>query len=284
MNIPEAIHAWCQAEGYGTVQRSQAVGGGCINNGARLYTDSGETFFVKLNRSAPTDMFAREAEGLDALAVADGPRVPAAYLAGDNFLLLEDLKPAAPQPGYWEAFGQRLAALHNHIGDRYGFEHNNYCGSTPQPNTWCEDGYHFFSEHRLRFQAQLAFQRGLLQRDDLQRIERICERLPELIPAQPASLIHGDLWSGNAIAGPQGEPAIIDPAAHYGWAEAELGMTTLFGGFPHKFYDTYVEARPLTPGWRQRLPLYNLYHLLNHVNLFGGGYLSQARRVLRSYT
>jgi protein-ribulosamine 3-kinase len=284
MNIPEAILAWCQAEGHGNVQRSQAVGGGCINNGARLYTDSGETFFVKLNWSAPTDMFAREAEGLNALAVPDGPRVPAGYLAGEDFLLLEDLKPAPPQPGYWEAFGQRLAALHNHVGARYGFEHDNYCGSTPQPNTWCEDGYHFFSEHRLRFQAQLASQRGLLQRDDLKRVERICERLPELIPAQPASLIHGDLWSGNAIAGPQGEPAIIDPAAHYGWAEAELGMTTLFGGFPHTFYDAYVEARPLAPGWRQRLPLYNLYHLLNHVNLFGGGYLSQTRRVLRSYT
>ena len=284
MNIPEAILTWCQAEGYGTVLRSQSVGGGCINNGARIYTDSGETFFVKLNQSAPTDMFAREAEGLDALAVTDGPRVPAAYLAGEDFLLLEDLKPASPKPGYWETFGQRLAALHNHVGDRYGFDHDNYCGSTPQPNTWCEDGYHFFCEHRLRFQAQLASRRGLLQRDDLRRIERVCERLPNLIPAQPPSLIHGDLWSGNAIAGPQGEPAIIDPAAHYGWGEAELGMTTLFGGFPHTFYDAYVEARPLTPGWRQRLPLYNLYHLLNHVNLFGGGYLSQTRRVLRSYT
>lgn len=115
------------------------------------------------------------------------------------------------------------------------------------------------------------------------RVEKLCDRLPELIPEQPASLIHGDLWSGNAMFDSRGQPAIIDPAAHYGWAEAELAMTTLFGSFPDVFYRAYQEARPLEPDFRERFPIYNLYHLLNHVNLFGGGYLGQSLSILRRY-
>jgi fructosamine-3-kinase len=266
------------------VEKIHSVGGGCINNGSRIEMSSGASFFLKTNPSTPDDMFAREAEGLVALRVQDGPRVPQVFLHGPHFILMEDLNPSRREDGYWTTFGHQLAQLHKHTAERFGFDHDNYIGSTPQPNPWTEDGYEFFGQHRLVFQAQLANQSGYLSQSDLDRVEALSKRLPDWVPEQPASLIHGDLWSGNAMTADQGEPAIIDPAAHYGWAEAELGMTSLFGGFPSEFYDSYVEINPLEPGWRARLPLYNLYHVLNHVNLFGAGYLSQAKRILSSWS
>ncbi len=283
MRLSQTVKQWCKAQGFGEVLRLTPVGGGCINHSARLETESGATFFLKQNDQAPPDMFAREAEGLEALARPGAPRVPRPYLVGRDFLLLEDLQPRPPVPDYWERLGRELAALHAYGGPAFGFDHDNYIGLTPQPNPWTEDGYVFFAEHRLRYQAHLAYRRGLLTAEDLGAVDRLAARLPDLVPPQPPSLIHGDLWSGNAITGPQGEPALIDPAAHYGWAEAELAMTALFGGFREAFYRTYVETRPLEPGWRARFPLYNLYHLLNHLNLFGRGYLGQVRHALRRY-
>ncbi len=229
-------------------------------------------------------MFARETEGLEALRAADGgPRVPRAYLHGEKFLLLEDLAPAHRRKGYWLEFGERLAALHRHTNTEFGFEHDNYIGSTPQPNPWTPDGYVFFAEHRLGFQVKLARQRGLLSREQAGQVESLARRLPELIAEQPASLIHGDLWSGNAVTDAGGAPALIDPAAHYGWAEAELAMTALFGAFPDTFYRAYEERNPLEQGYKNRFPIYNLYHLLNHLNLFGRSYLSQVLSILRRY-
>ncbi len=281
--VPAEVRRWLREQGYGEVQSLQPVGGGCINHGARLTTTRGDTFFLKTNPSAPADMFAREAEGLEALRVPDGPRVPQPYLWGPTFLLLEDLAPARRRPDFWETLGRQLAALHQHTAPRFGFPHDNYIGSTPQPNPWTEDGYAFFAEHRLLFQARLAYRRGRLSAEDLRRVERLAARLPDLVPPQPASLIHGDLWSGNVIPDALGQPALIDPAAHYGWAEAELGMTLLFGGFPDAFYRAYTEARPLPPGWRERMPIYNLYHLLNHLNLFGESYAASVRQILRRF-
>lgn len=284
MNLPEAVQAYLSEHGYGSVLTSEPVGGGCINNGARLETSDGSTFFLKVNQSAPAEMFPREAEGLRALQVEGAPQVPSPYAWGIDFILMQYLQPASKAEDYWPRFGRQLAALHANEGDRFGFAHDNFIGSTPQPNPWTEDGYEFFAQHRLIFQAELAKQRGRLNGDDLGRVQKIANRLPELIPAQPASLIHGDLWSGNATSGPEGEPAIIDPAAHYGWAEAEIAMTTLFGRFPQPFYSAYDTERGLHAGWRERLPIYNLYHLLNHLNLFGSGYLTQVQSILRRYT
>ena len=166
---------------------------------------------------------------------------------------------------------------------RFGFAHSNFIGSTPQVNPWTVDGNQFFAEHRLHYQAKLAQKNGLLDTYDFRQVEVLCQRLPELVPPQAASLIHGDLWSGNAITDFTGAPAIIDPAVHYGWAEAELAMTSLFGAFPDDFYSAYREVFSLETGFRQRFPIYNLYHLLNHLNLFGAGYLSQVRSVLHRF-
>ncbi|MBI4772265.1 MAG: fructosamine kinase family protein [Chloroflexi bacterium] len=158
-------------------------------------------------------------------------------------------------------------------------------GSTPQPNQWEADGCPFFAEQRLMFQGRRAHEHGRLSRDSLRRLERLAARLAsrELVPEQPASLIHGDLWGGNVITGPDGHAALIDPAAHYGWAEAELAMTTLFGRFPDSFYRAYESVRPLAPSYRSRFEVYNLYHLLNHLNLFGRSYLSSVEAVLAKY-
>jgi protein-ribulosamine 3-kinase len=283
VKVPRPVAEWLATNGHGEILRSQSVAGGCINNGARLATDRGQTFFLKQNNAAPSDMFQREADGLRALAVPGGPRTPSPLLIGPSFLLLEDLAPARPGKDYWPKFGGQVAAVHDRQSDRFGFDEDNYLGSSRQPNPWLEDGFEFFRRHRLVFQARVAEDGGRLSTEDRRKVERLGQRLPQLIPNQPASLLHGDLWSGNAIVGSAGEPAWIDPAAHYGWAEAELGMTTLFGRFPEQFYTAYQQARPMEAGWRERLPIYNLYHLLNHLNLFGLSYLPQVQSVLSRF-
>jgi fructosamine-3-kinase len=291
--LPEAVVEFIAAQGWGGVAATTPVGGGCINDGMRVDTSGGPALFLKQNRSTPRDMFRREAEGLEALGAADGgPRAPTPLLVGDDFILLEYLAPTPPAADYWEAFGAQLARLHLATSPQFGFAHDNYIGSTPQPNRWEEDGFKFFAEHRLLFQGRLARERGLLSPSNLQRLERLASRLRELAPDQPASLIHGDLWGGNVIPGPApstslragGRACMIDPAAHYGWAEAELAMTALFGQFPSAFYSAYESVRPLAPSWRSRFDLYNLYHLLNHLNLFGRSYLSSVEGALAQYS
>ena len=278
--IPHAVQEWLARNQFGKVISTEAVGGGCINNGMILKTGSDCSFFLKVNPSAPTDMFERETQGLVALRVSSSPTVPEPHLHSTDFLLMEDLDPAPRNSTYWEDFGRALATLHNHHGDQFGFEEDNYIGSTPQPNPWTEDGFDFFTQSRLLYMANLASQKGLLPRHDRERVSRLVSHLPSLVPEQPPSLIHGDLWCGNATTDSKGNPAIIDPAAHYGWAEAELAMTSLFGSFPSRFYHAYEEMRPLEPGYHDRFSIYNLYHLLNHVVLFGRSYLSQVQSVL----
>ncbi len=279
-SIPPDVTNWLMANRFGQVQSVESVSGGCINNGTRLVLDRGETLFLKTNPTAPKDMFAREAEGLQALCVPGAPRVPRPLLNGTDFLLLEDLHPASHRSDYWQEFGLRLATLHNQVNKLFGFTNDNYLGSTHQPNPWTLDGFEFFAEHRLGFQARLAFSKGYLAFHDVKRVEKLASRLTDLIPVQPASLLHGDLWSGNAISDAGGMPAIIDPAVYYGWAEAELAMTALFGAFPSIFYQSYQEVHPLETGFRERFPIYNLYHLINHLNLFGSGYAAQVHAIL----
>lgn len=281
--IPTKVKDWLVENNFGEITSSNPVGGGCINNGIQILTQSGKSFFLKTNNHAPEDMFAREVEGLIILNVTEGPRVPKPYLHASDFLLMEDLSPAARTASYWDDFGRQMAALHNQTHDKFGFPHDNYIGSTPQPNPWQEDGYLFFTQHRLVFQAEMAAKRKLITDQEAKWVEKLAERLKELVPEQPASLIHGDLWGGNAMTDENGSPAIIDPAAHYGWAEADLAMTALFGGFDDRFYFVYNEYRPLPSGWRERFSLYNLYHLLNHLNLFGRGYYEQVMRIVKRY-
>jgi fructosamine-3-kinase len=283
VNIPAPVVEWCRARGWGEITEAVPLGGGCIHSSYRLRTAGGPNLFLKVNTSVPHDMFEREADGLLALRVDGGPRLPQPLLWSDSFLLLEDLAPGPQAPDYWDRLGQELARIHARTSPRFGFANDNYLGLTPQPNSWTDDGWEFFATQRLRFQMRRARQADLLDGRDGERVEAIADRLTELIPAAPACLIHGDLWSGNVLRGPQGEPCLIDPACHYGWAEAELAMTALFGGFPDRFYQAYVDSRAMPHGWRERFPVYNLYHLLNHLNLFGAGYLGSVRAVLREF-
>lgn len=239
---------------------------------------------VKEASGAPPDLFAREADGLTLLrSVPAAPRAPEPLAVGATFLVLEYLEPSPRVPRAWENFAGGLAALHARIGPAFGAVADNYLGPSPQSNTTTEDGHRFFARERLAPQLAWARSQGWLSDEDVRSGERLMQRLPDLIPAQPASLIHGDLWSGNVIAGPGGALCLIDPAAHFGWAEADLAMTTLFGGFSDTFYDAYGAARPLDPGWRDRIPLYNLYHLLNHLNLFGASYRFEVRSILKRF-
>jgi protein-ribulosamine 3-kinase len=285
VQIPTSVIDYCLTHGYGKIRRAALLGGGCINNATRLETDNG-SLFLKSNTHCPPDMFEREAEGLRALASpthSEIPRIPKVLLFGHDFILQEFIESASHKTDFWETLGRQLAALHRHTSPKFGFEHNNYIGLTPQMNTWEADGYTFFAEHRLRYQAELAKRQNRLDTPTYQLLLTFITKLPLLIPSQPASILHGDLWSGNIHTGPDGEPVLIDPAAYYGWAETDLAMMTLFGSPPEAFFRVYESARSLEPGYRDRFDVYNLYHLLNHLNLFGQSYLSSVQSILRKY-
>jgi fructosamine-3-kinase len=231
----------------------------------------GTARFLKLG--SPDHDFAAEADGLEALGSA-GVRVPRPLrhgaAGGRAFLLMELLE--LKERGDFAALGRMLADSHRRPGRRFGWHRDNYIGSTPQANGWMDDWARFWLERRLRPQIELARRNGF-------ELELPPMRALEGHEPQP-SLLHGDLWSGNAAFTGEG-PVLFDPAVYYGDREADLAMTELFGGFPAAFREAYSEAFPLPDGYEGRKHLYNLYHLLNHLNLFGGGYLGQVRTTLR---
>lgn len=268
----------------------QRTAGGSINEASVLALSDGSRVFLKVNRTQDGGFFRAEAVGLRALVSEEGPRVVKALAAGEGssgqFLLLEYIESAPPRSDFWEDFGRRLARLHRaqHSG-RYGFEADNYIGATPQPNTWSDDWPDFFGRMRLGHQIELARRGGRADRALVAGVERIIARLGELLPSRAeASLLHGDLWGGNYLVGPEGYAVLIDPAVYYGDREADLAMTELFGRFPERFYAAYQEEYPLQKGYEKRRDLYNLYHLLNHLNLFGASYLQAVRSTVARYS
>lgn len=282
MTIPDSLADELAQLGYGEIRATAAVGGGSINEAYRLTVADDRLLFAKVHSNPPPGFFEAEAQGLQALAATGTIRVPAVLAVAPGYLVLEWLD-GEPDRDYWTRFGEQLAALHAHTSDWFGFSGDNFCGLTPQPNPKTANGHDFFAEARLLHQGRLARDAGLLDSEDIFRLEAISRRLPEWLPVQPASLIHGDLWRGNSHCGPDGEPVLVDPAAHYGWHEAELAMTTLFGQFPAQFYQAYESASGCDPHWQDRADLYNLYHLLNHLNLFGGSYRNSVRAILKQY-
>jgi fructosamine-3-kinase len=266
----------------GTVAPLGAVGGGCINQAVRLRHGE-QTYFVKLNSAAHADMFEAEARGLRELRDSHTLRVPEPLCWGVDgqtaWLVLENL--ALGGSGDPATLGRGLARLHRVTQPQFGWVWDNTIGSTPQINTPNQDWIAFWREHRLRFQLDFAERHGHGGRLR-ERGERLLAEFPRLFADyQPvASLLHGDLWSGNYAYTRDGEPVIFDPAVYYGDREADLAMTELFGGFGRDFYAAYRDAYPLDEGYAVRKTLYNLYHILNHLNLFGGGYLSQAQGMI----
>lgn len=258
------------------------VGGGCINSASRI-EGNGLAFFVKLNDADRLSMFEAEAAGLEEIARTNTARAPRPICCGveasQAFLVLEYIELGGR--GDWSLLGTQLARLHKTTNDKFGWACDNTIGSTPQINTQCEDWIEFWREHRLGFQLKLAANNGYtgsLQKNG----ERLAASLDVFFrdyQPQP-SLLHGDLWGGNAAFDNEGNPVIFDPAVYYGHREADLAMTELFGGFGPSFYEAYSEACPLNSGYPVRKNLYNLYHVLNHLNLFGGSYLRQAERMI----
>ncbi|MCD8382305.1 MAG: fructosamine kinase family protein [Clostridiales bacterium] len=275
----------------------QAVYGGDINRAYRLTLSDGSAVFMKCNAAANIDFFRKEVDGLNALWAARTIGVPEPLALGVDrrqgfsFLLMEYLDTAPKRKDYWETFGHELARLHRAATAElvsenralpFGFRTDNYIGASRQINTPKTGWIDFYRDCRLYPQIRMAGQK--LDSATRRKCESLLQRLDTLLsePEFP-SLLHGDLWSGNAVGGPDGKAWIYDPAAYVGHFEAELAMTELFGGFPATFYGAYHEANPIDPGYRERRDLYNLYHMLNHLNLFGGSYLSAVRGILNRY-
>lgn len=266
------------------VTATRAVGGGCINR-AYSIEDGKRRYFVKLNEAGAAEMFAAEAEALLALQATATVRVPAPICWGATreaaYLVQEYLEFGQSTASGAETLGIQLAQLHRHCGERYGWHRDNTIGSTPQRNTANEDWLQFWRENRLDYQLRLAARHGF--GGSLQsKGERLLGALPQVLGGHmpPPSLLHGDLWSGNHAVLRDGEPVIFDPASYYGDRETDLAMTELFGGYPPRFYAAYREHFPVDDGYRLRKTLYNLYHILNHANLFGGGYAAQAEHMM----
>ncbi len=281
--IPESLATWLEKERGQRIIEQIPVAGGCINHGQLIITDSGESYFLKSNTNAPPAMFEAEVHGLELMISAKGPRIPKPIHHAEEYLLMEDLSPGKKDSKWAEKLGRGLAKLHTSISQEFGLDRDNFIGSTPQINNYSSDGYEFFATQRLAFQTRLARDAELLSPSESGQIDRLSGRLEDLIPRQAPALLHGDLWSGNAIWDAKGEPALIDPAVYYGWPEADLAMTALFGAFGDDFYRAYTEEHILEKGWRDRFPIYNLYHLLNHLNLFGNSYHEQVMAIVRQY-
>ncbi|MDC7225701.1 MAG: fructosamine kinase family protein [Spirochaetales bacterium] len=260
------------------ILRVRPLLGGDIGQSFHVTTIRSE-YFVKYYRTP--GMAGAEAAGLAAMSQSTTVSLPELVDSDDHFLVLRFINSAARRHDFQSVLGRQLAAMHKKTeSEGFGFETDNFIGRTRQKNSFKSDWSSFLTENRLGYQIELAGDKMLAE-----AWNRLRSRLPELLAGteEPPCLIHGDLWAGNVISGSAGEPVLIDPAAYYGHREMELGMTMLFGGFNEDFYASYDEEYPLLPGWRGRMNLYILYHVLNHYNMFGGGYRSQALSLMRGY-
>lgn len=267
-----------------TLRTATPVSGGSINQAFRLEGVDGSRYFLKLNDAQHLSMFVAEAAGLAAIAATNTIRVPNPVAHGttdrQSYLVLEHLELRAS--GNAKLLGQQLAALHRCQGKSFGFAQNNFIGTTPQPNGWKADWIAFWHEYRLDFQLKLAAQNGYGGK--LQGLgEKLLDALPVFFDGYSSkpSILHGDLWGCNHGYLADGTPTIFDPATYYGDRECDLAMTELFGGYSIDFYSAYRAAYPLDVGYATRRDLYNLYHILNHANLFGGGYARQAEQMMQ---
>jgi fructosamine-3-kinase len=282
--------ASCLEADLGRITETVPVSGGDISQAARVCLAGGAQILVKWRSGSLPGLFSAERRGLELLRSGGVLRVPEvlaqaeAAAARPAFIALEWLDLGSKSSQSAEALGHGLAVQHRTLASTFGLDHANFIGANPQPNHPGDNWVSFFRGQRLGFQMELAGRNDLLPAQRARRLEALLARLGDWLPAHPpASLLHGDLWGGNWLATASGEPALIDPAVYYGHREADLAFTELFGGFPAAFYSAYQTSWPLDRGYEERKNLYNLYHLLNHLNLFGESYGGSVDSILRRY-
>jgi fructosamine-3-kinase len=278
-----AAKAALEAAVGGKVADARPVGGGDINRADAVRLADGRGLFVKTNAREPAGMFSAEARGLAWLAEARALRVPEVIAHGPGFLALELVVAAPPARDFDERLGRGLAALHRFGAPRFGLDHDNFIGRLPQGNSaapgpsWAD----FYRARRLEPQLHRAADAGLASPRMRRGFERLFAELPDLVgPEEPPARLHGDLWGGNLLCDDAGAPCLCDPAVYGGHREIDLAMMRLFGGFGSRTFAAYGEAHPLAPGHAERVPLYQLYPLMVHVNLFGGAYVGQVEAAL----
>jgi fructosamine-3-kinase len=267
--VPPAVADWLRLAGHGKVTRIEQLNGGAISTTTRITGSSGTSWILKQTTDAPADLYRLEAQGLRQLAAAGALPVPKTLLCAERYLLLEDRGSHAFTRDCWVQLGRGLARQHHVTSERFGHETDNYIGRMTQRNSWNDDGHAFFAEHRLLSWLDAPACAQALGRKNRARLERLAHKLPDLIPRQPAALLHGDLWHANILPGRSEPPALCDPAVYYGWPEAELSMLYGCGPVPEEFAAAYQEIHPLEDGWRDRLPLLHLRELLSVLAHFG---------------
>ena len=267
----------------------EPVAGGCIGRAARIQTSS-RSFFAKWGPPQVSRTFVAEQAGLEALRAASSiVRIPVVVGSrtlsdGTGILVMEWIESVPLTGSLWAQLGRGLAEIHRKSENLFGFTEDNYIGSSVQKNTQCENWCSFFRDQRLRFQANLARSNNLWSSSWDAAFDRLCKELDDIVPEYPdSSLVHGDLWSGNILADTSGNPVLVDPAVYYGHREVDLAMSSLFGSLPNVFYDTYHTEWPVDEEYDRRKEVYNLYHLINHLNLFGTSYASSVASVLAKY-
>ena len=266
-----------------------SLSGGCISNAYKITSADNSSYFLKYNPSISDDMFIKEANGLNELAKANAIRVPKVLHFDNELILLEHIQSSSKKKNFFEEFGRQFAEMHNFRSESFGFYEDNFIGSNPQKNIPDEqekdDWVSFYFRRRILYQLKLAEKLGNSTEELRKAISKLENKVNEIIgdTQEKPSLLHGDLWNGNFMVDETGSAVLIDPAVYYGHREADLGMTKLFGGFSSEFYHSYNEEYPLQDGFEYRENIYKLYHVLNHLNLFGGGYYSQAMSIIKYY-
>ncbi|MBK6264542.1 fructosamine kinase family protein [Marivirga sp. S37H4] len=264
------------------------VSGGSINQAFRFSINESSYFLKFNNANQYPDIIQSEVEGLKAITKTGTIQVPKIifFERVENYevLVLPFIREEHPTDQLWENFAISLANMHRQPAKYFGWERDNYIGSLPQSNTRCNNFLTFFKEERLQSQIDLANRSGLLSKSDNEAFESLFKMLEQIIPDASPSLVHGDLWSGNFLAGEGQTPYLIDPSIQYSFRETDLAFTHLFGGFGKRFYEAYENSFPLVPDFHERIAIYNLYPLLVHLNLFGSSYLSSIRSTLRKFS
>lgn len=271
------------------IKNFTSLSGGCISDAFKITTEEGKKYFLKYNSSVSNDMFIKEAHGLMELGKANAIRIPKVLSYDEDYILLELIQSGNKNKNFFEEFGRNFAEMHKHTNATFGFYEDNFIGSNPQINIPDENEKNnwvrFYFNKRILFQLQLAEKLGN-STDTLRKgVSKLENKIQDIIGGtqEKPSLLHGDLWGGNYMIDENGNAVLIDPAVYYGHREADLGMTKLFGGFSSEFYRAYNETFPLEDGYEYRENIYKLYHVLNHLNLFGGGYYSQALSIIKFY-